>query len=234
MRNCLKFDMFFLVNYSLLLYNTSLKLKVTHLCNDYFPRDAQLSVANFCFSRVWASWKFEKLTPIIFYAISSGEEFSPMKLSCPARHHFHFYNGGSKAVQSAKMMCLVCKDWSYYGFQTVCKCSFEYLRKDQTKRPSLALFAETEQGAAVGVGWVLGGIWSDRWGGETMPGACPAPLILPSRLCDFEDRRRWGRNFEDVTFRTWLSGHDFQDVTFRTWLSGRDFQVWKTQWTTFF
>ena len=35
-------------------------------------------------------------------------------------------------------------------------------RKDQTKRPSLALFAKTEQGAAVGVGWVLGGIWSDR------------------------------------------------------------------------
>ena len=33
--------------------------------------------------------------------------------------------------------------------------------KDQTKRSSLALFAKTELGA-VGVGWVLGGIWSDR------------------------------------------------------------------------
>ena len=37
-----------------------------------------------------------------------------MKLSIPALHHFHFF-GGSKAVQWAKMICLVCKDPSNYG-----------------------------------------------------------------------------------------------------------------------
>ena len=78
-----------------------------------------------------------------------------MKLSIPALHHFHFF-GGSKAVQWAKMICLVCKDPSNYGsskqFEGVHLSTYICVTfwgsaqtKDQTKKLCLALFAKTKQ-----------------------------------------------------------------------------------------